>query len=98
MATLEDKIVFEVKGSVFKIDKRYDFLKQIGQGAYGIVVACYDNKNKKKVAIKKIPKAYEDLIDAKRIYREIKIMSSFKHENIISLVDLDKGEISSDDI
>ena len=59
---------------------------------------------KAKVAIKKVPKAFEDLIDAKRIVREIKLLSKFiilflsnhfsleffDHENIIGLVDVQK--------
>ena len=47
-----------------------------------------------------MPKAFEDLIDAKRIVREIKLLSKsivilivtefFDHENIIGLVDVQK--------
>ena len=40
------------------------------------------------VAIKKIPKAFDDLVDAKRILREIKLLRHFKHENIVGLRDL----------
>ena len=35
------------------------------------------NSIKAKVAIKKVPKAFEDLIDAKRIVREIKLLSKY---------------------
>ena len=45
-----------------------------------------------KVAIKKVPNAFEDLIDAKRIVREIKLLQFFDHENIISLCDIEKPE------
>ena len=44
--------------------------------------------SKVKVAIKKVPKAFEDLIDAKRIVREIKLLKFFDHENIIALIDV----------
>ncbi len=37
-----------------------------------------------------MPKAFEDLIDAKRIVREIKLLKFFDHENIIGLVDVQK--------
>jgi mitogen-activated protein kinase 1/3 len=41
------------------------------------------------VAIKKVTDAFQDLIDAKRILREIKLLKHLgQHENIISLVDL----------
>ena len=45
-----------------------------------------------KVAIKKIPNAFDDLIDAKRILREIKLLRFFSHDNIVSLVDMEKPE------
>ena len=42
----------------------------------------------KKVAIKKIPKAFEDTIDCKRLLREVKILRHFKHDNVLGLVDI----------
>lgn len=36
--------------------------------------------------------AYEDLIDAKRILREIKLLKFFNHDNIISIIDLIRPE------
>ena len=53
----------------------YEYIKQIGHGAYGVVCSALDHNIKAKVAIKKVPKAFEDLIDAKRIVREIKLLS-----------------------
>ena len=41
-----------------------------------------NQETEKKVAIKKITRAFEDLIDAKRILREIKLLSHFRHENV----------------
>ena len=41
-----------------------------------------DKQTNKKVAIKKIPKAFDDLVDAKRILREVKLLRHFKHENV----------------
>jgi hypothetical protein len=52
------------------------------------------------VAIKKIPNAFDDLIDAKRILREIKLLSKegklllmplefFDHENLSKLLDVE---------
>ncbi|TYZ64105.1 hypothetical protein PybrP1_009132 [[Pythium] brassicae (nom. inval.)] len=45
-------------------------------------------ESKEKVAIKKISKAFEDIVDAKRILREIKLLQHFDHENVITVVDL----------
>ena len=41
-----------------------------------------DQVTGRKVAIKKIPDAFEDLIDAKRILREIKLLRHFNHDNV----------------
>ena len=57
-------------------------------GAYGVVVAAYDSVKNEKVAIKKVSKAFDDLVDAKRILREIKLLRHFDHENIIHIKDL----------
>ena len=87
---LKNKHSFTIAGSEFIIDERYEYVKQIGVGAYGVVISCYDKKTNHNVAIKKVGNAFEDLIDAKRIVREIKLLRYFKHDNIISLIDIQK--------
>lgn len=87
---------FTVAGTTFNIDERFEFLKQIGIGAYGVVISCLDKKTGAKVAIKKVPNAFEDLIDAKRILREIKLLKFFQHENIITLLDVPKPDSRKD--
>jgi len=62
---------------MFTVDEKYDFIKRIGYGAYGVVCAAHDKQANINVAIKKIPKAFEDLVDAKRVLREIKILSKY---------------------
>ncbi len=62
--------------------------KGIGRGAYGVVVSAVDVDTNHKVAIKKIPRLFNDLVDAKRILREIKLLRHFRHENVIGLRDL----------
>ena len=81
---------FVVSGTTFEVDSRFEYIKLIGRGAYGVVVSAKDKKKGVKVAIKKVHNAFEDLIDAKRIVREIKLLSFFGHENIISLIDVVK--------
>jgi len=87
---------FTISGTTFTIDERFEFIKQIGLGAYGIVISCLDKITNNKVAIKKVQNAFEDLIDAKRILREIKLLRFFEHENIISLLDVPKPENKND--
>ena len=97
---LKNKHSFTVAGSEFIVDERYEYIKQIGVGAYGVVISCYDKKTNRNVAIKKVGNAFEDLIDAKRIVREIKLLRYFKHDNIVSLIDIQKppGRTGFEDI
>jgi mitogen-activated protein kinase 1/3 len=86
------KHAFECSGTTFVVDDKYEYIKQIGHGAYGVVCSALNKKTNQKVAIKKIPNAFDDLIDAKRIVREIKLLKFFNHENIISLYDIIKPD------
>ena len=88
----QNKHSFEVSGTTFVLDERYEYIRQIGIGAYGVVCSCHDKKTNKDVAVKKVVNAFEDLIDAKRIVREIKLLRYLKHDNIISLIDIPKPE------
>lgn len=84
--TLEITNVLQHKA--FRLDPKYALIRNIGSGAYGVVISALDESNGKKVAIKKVPKAFADEIDAKRILREIKLLKSFDHDNVISIVDM----------
>ena len=46
------------------------------------VSSALDKTSSEKVAIKKITRAFDDPVDAKRILREIKLMKKFSHENV----------------
>lgn len=83
-----DRHTFTVSGTKFIVDRRYAPIKPIGTGAYGVVCSALDKDTNKKVAIKKITNAFDDLVDAKRILREIKLLHHFNHENIVGLTDL----------
>ena len=72
----------------FTVDTRYSFIRVIGSGAYGVVISAKDSKTETDVAIKMVPRAFHDEIDAKRILREIKLLKHFRHENIVSIVDM----------
>ncbi|CAK65880.1 unnamed protein product (macronuclear) [Paramecium tetraurelia] len=83
---------FQCGGQTFVVDQKYEYIKQIGHGAYGVVCSAQNKRTGQKVAIKKVANAFDDLIDGKRIVREIKLLKFFKHENIISLFDVQKPE------
>ena len=69
--------MFDTRDGVITVDEHYTVQKCVGTGAYGHVFSARDTKSQKKVAIKWIHKAFEDVIDAKRVLREIKILSKF---------------------
>eukprot|EP01031_Cornospumella_fuschlensis_P041490 gene41490-50631_t len=79
---------FKASGQQFEIPSRYTLIRPIGHGAYGVVISAQDKKTGQKVAIKKIARAFEDPVDAKRILREIKLMKVFSHENVIRIIDI----------
>lgn len=70
-----------VRGQTFEVAPRYTSLSYIGEGAYGMVVAAFDNATQQKVAIKKIS-PFEHQTYCQRTLREIKILTRFKHENV----------------
>jgi mitogen-activated protein kinase 1/3 len=73
---------FKAAGQNFEIESKYVLIRPVGHGAYGVVISALDKDANKKVAIKKVSKAFEDAVDAKRILREIKLMKKFSHENV----------------
>ncbi|KAJ1460794.1 kinase-like domain-containing protein [Pelagophyceae sp. CCMP2097] len=79
---------FIVANSAFEVPKRYQLIRSVGTGAYGVVISALDEVTKEKVAIKKIPRAFDDLVDAKRILREIRLLRQFDHENIVNVVNV----------
>lgn len=78
----EGKRSFKIRGVVFTVHEKYELLKVIGVGAYGVVMAAIDNSTGEHVALKKISGVFEDITDAKRILREIRLMQALQHENV----------------
>ena len=73
---------------IITLPLRYKPSEIIGLGAYGIIISAIDTENNNQiVAIKKL-KRISDIIDLKRIAREVLIMKYCQHENIVSLLDV----------
>jgi serine/threonine protein kinase len=85
-------VSFLVCGTRFDVESQYRLIKPIGHGAYGVVCSAENTKNKQKVAIKKITKAFSNPIETKRTLREVSLLRQFKHANIIEIVDIMKPE------
>mmetsp|Transcript_121092 Transcript_121092/g.337954 ORF Transcript_121092/g.337954 Transcript_121092/m.337954 type:complete len:380 (+) Transcript_121092:219-1358(+) len=72
----------------FKVPAHLELIKKVGSGAYGTVCSFTDPKRGEKLAVKKITDAFHDLVDGKRILREVKLLRNFKHDNIICILDM----------
>eukprot|EP00931_Biecheleriopsis_adriatica_P024677 TRINITY_DN15314_c0_g1_i1.p1 TRINITY_DN15314_c0_g1~~TRINITY_DN15314_c0_g1_i1.p1 ORF type:complete len:439 (-),score=92.59 TRINITY_DN15314_c0_g1_i1:159-1475(-) len=72
----------------WKIPSNYEVKQLIGTGSYGSVCEAFDKNGNRLVAIKRIAHMFEDLIDCKRILREIAILSKLQHENIVQIFDI----------
>ncbi|CCW64734.1 unnamed protein product [Phytomonas sp. EM1] len=79
------KKIYSICGQKFEVNQPYYLTKHIGVGAYGIVCSAQVVNTTEKVAIKKIPRALDDLREGKRILREMEIMATLKHSNLIRL-------------
>ena len=63
-----------------------DFL--IGYGAFGVIWAVTDPRTGRRVALKKMPHVFQSVVAARRAFREIKMLCTFRHENVSKFVDL----------
>jgi len=73
---------FDIEGSVY--EKR----QKIGSGTYGIVYSAVDRQTGQLVAVKKVCNIFDNLIIARRTYREIRILRHFRHDNVIRIRDI----------
>jgi len=79
---------FVVQGEKFLL---YDYFKVtagklLGKGAYGCVCKAKNTNTGQEVAIKKNKGVFVEIEDAKRILRELKLMSHFDHPDVVSLI------------
>ena len=78
------------------ISKRYEANRPVGSGAYGQVWSAIDLQNpppegkstKGNVAVKKITNPFSHRTDAKRLMREILLLSTLKHPNVLGVRDM----------
>ncbi|CCM04386.1 uncharacterized protein FIBRA_06561 [Fibroporia radiculosa] len=81
---------FTALNSTFIVDSEYQFVKELGQGAYGCVVSAKHRRTGDGCAIKKITNINTKRILTKRCLREIKLLHHFRgHKNITCLYDMD---------
>ncbi|RMX68599.1 hypothetical protein DD238_003385 [Peronospora effusa] len=80
---------FTINGGRFNVDSKYQPIRAIGQGSYGVVCSVRNTETNEKLAIKKIMPMADDEWDATHTLREIRLLRWLGvHENIVSLKDL----------
>ena len=57
--------------------------RPIGYGAFGVVWAVTDPRDGRRVALKKMPNVFQSLVACRRVFRELKMLTHFNHENVI---------------
>jgi len=76
---------FLIWRETFELDANYNPIRGIGKGAFGIVCAAENNSTEEKVAVKKIPRAFGNTVEAIRCLREVNLLRHISHPNIIKI-------------
>ncbi|TFK32778.1 kinase-like domain-containing protein [Crucibulum laeve] len=77
-------------GKVFHVERRWKLVREMGSGAYGVVISAADEISRETVAIKLVTRVFDKIQLAKRALREITLLRHFSsHENITGLIDVD---------
>lgn len=74
----------------FHLEKRWKLVREMGSGAYGVVISAADEISGETVAIKMVTRIFAKATLAKRALRELALLRHFNnHENITGLIDVD---------
>ncbi|XP_065080909.1 uncharacterized protein Nuak1 isoform X3 [Ochlerotatus camptorhynchus] len=89
MSGIENTGTVKMNNHRKKLRQRFDIIKKLGQGTYGKVQLGINKETGQEVAIKTIKKSkIETEADLIRIRREVQIMSSVQHPNIIHIYEV----------
>jgi len=72
----------------WNVPPRYEVKSIIGSGSYGSVCEAHDKDKDRNVAIKRVKHLFDDLIDCKRILRELAILNGLSHPHIVQIYDI----------
>ncbi|CAG0879602.1 unnamed protein product [Cyprideis torosa] len=62
--------------------------RPIGYGAFGVVWSVTDPRDGKRCALKKMPNVFQTLVAARRTFRELRMLTFFNHDNVVSALDI----------
>jgi mitogen-activated protein kinase 15 len=80
-----------------QIARRYEVIKKVGKGAYGVVFKATDRETQQQIALKKVFRAFQNATDSLRAYREITILRQLRnHPFIVGLLAVHRAENDSD--
>lgn len=80
---------YNVFGNTFEVTAKYKPpFSAIGRGAYGVVCSALNSETNELVAIKKICNVFDNKVDAKRTYRELRLLRHMDHENVVAIKDV----------
>jgi len=82
------KVEYNTGGEKFVLYDYYAPTGILGSGAYASVCAAINKKTGRSVAIKKNKRVFQQLSDAKRILREVKLLAFFDHDDVVGLIDV----------
>lgn len=67
------------------VGPNYQIIKQLGSGSYGMVCEARHVPTGQRVAIKQMTKIFDDLVDCKRLLREVCILKYLNHPNVVKM-------------
>lgn len=68
----------------FNLGSRFEFIKTLGKGSYGIVCSAFDKHLNRRVAIKRISKLHDSVV-LKRTVRELKLLRHLQQSPNVSM-------------
>jgi mitogen-activated protein kinase 1/3 len=76
----------------WKVGPDYEIIKQLGAGSYGMVCEARHIPTGERVAIKHVSKIFDDIVDCKRLLREISILRYLNHPNVVKIREIIKPD------
>jgi mitogen-activated protein kinase 1/3 len=70
------------------VGPRYSISKKIGSGSFGIVCEACNTETGQRVAIKQVCRLFEDIMDTKRLLREVTILKAMNHPNVVKVIEI----------
>merc|ERR1719414_1371866 len=81
----------------WRVPQQYELRSLLGSGAYGAVCEAFDRNTGRMVAIKRVARIFDDLVNAKRVLREVAILARLADKHVVQLYDIvaPRGDLAS---